>query len=277
VTVATVDKATGEMLPQQAGALSGNQVQLIKDTIAREQNLTHDELRLFLYAAERHGLDPLARQIYAVKRGGKMTIQTGIDGYRAIAARTGQYAGSDDAVFEEGEAFPRLARVTVYRFVQGQRCAFTATAYWAEYYPGDSAAGTMWRKMPHTMLAKVAEALALRKGFPAELSGLYTTDEMDQAREPVDTPAVRRTGVPAVASGGYDGPVMPFGRSKGTLLVDVSTDHLARARAWAADKGKFPSFVTAADAELARRVAPAAVSFEEVPPALATDDDALPF
>jgi len=109
-----------------------------------------------------------------------MTIQTGIDGFRAVADRTGQYIGSSDAVFEEIGNNPVQATVTVNKVVQGVIGNFTATARWSEYYPGKSQ-GFMWDKMPHTMLGKCAEALALRKAFPAQLSGLYTGDEMDQA------------------------------------------------------------------------------------------------
>jgi phage recombination protein Bet len=170
---------------EAATGMSRAQVELIKDTIARDQSLTDDECRLFLYAAERHGLDPLAKQIYAVRRQGKLTIQAGIDGLRLVAARTGEYGGTDEPGFEDaGGTYPHKATVTLYRFVQGQRCAFVGFAYWSEFYPGDGAVGTMWRKMPHTMLAKCAEANALRKAFPAELSGLYTTDEMAQAAKP---------------------------------------------------------------------------------------------
>ena len=164
------------------------QVELIKRTIA--VGATHDELQLFLYQAKRTGLDPLSRQIHFVKRKDKGTIQTAIDGYRLIADRTGKYAGSDDYLFDEGipqylhmtsvKEHPRTATVTVYKSVDGMRVAFTATAGWTEYFPGD-AQGFMWRKMPYLMIGKCAEALALRKAFPAELSGIYTNEEMMQA------------------------------------------------------------------------------------------------
>jgi len=129
------------------------------------------------------------KQIHAVKRWNaklgrdEMTVQVGIDGYRLIADRTGLYAGNDEAIFDR-EPKPTKATVTVYKIVQGQRCAFTATARWSEYYPGDKQ-GFMWNKMPCVMLGKVAETLALRKAFPAELSGLYTQEEMDQADKEV--------------------------------------------------------------------------------------------
>ena len=154
------------------------QVDLIKSQIA--VGATDDELKLFLHVADKAGLDPLSRQIYFIKRSGKMTIQTGIDGFRAVADRTGQYVGSSDPTFEDNGKIPAKATVTVNKVVGGVVGNFTATARWEEYYPGKSQ-GFMWDKMPHTMLGKCAEALALRKAFPAQLSGLYTGDEMDQA------------------------------------------------------------------------------------------------
>jgi hypothetical protein len=101
---------------------------------------------------------------------------------RTRAAESGEYAGNDDPVFAylDGAKNPQTASVTVYRMVQGQRCGFTATARWAEYYPGD-AQGWAWKKMPHIMLGKCAEGLALRKAFPQQLAGLYAAEEMDQA------------------------------------------------------------------------------------------------
>jgi hypothetical protein len=72
------------------------QTQLISTTIA--PGCSNDELRLFAYACQRTGLDPFSKQIYAIKRGGKMTIQAGIDGLRSIAERTGQLDGSDDVL-----------------------------------------------------------------------------------------------------------------------------------------------------------------------------------
>ena len=158
--------------------ITPDQVDLIKSQIA--VGATDDELKLFLHVADKSGLDPLSRQIYFIKRSGKMTIQTAIDGFRAIADRTGQYIGSSDAVFEEIANKPIKATVTVNKVVQNVIGNFTATARWDEYYPGKSQ-GFMWDKMPHTMLGKCAEALALRKAFPAQLSGLYTGDEMAQA------------------------------------------------------------------------------------------------
>ena len=154
------------------------QVELIKRTLA--VGATDDELKLFLHQCKRTGLDPLSRQIYFMKRGGKVTIQTSIDGFRAIAERSGDYAGQDEPVWgKDGD--DAFCKVTVYRFRDNVRYpAAVGVAFWKEYVP-QAGQDFMWKKMPRTMLAKVAEALALRKAYPSDLSGLYTGDEMEQS------------------------------------------------------------------------------------------------
>lgn len=173
--------------PPQETVWSYEQISLIKNTVAK--GATDDELKLFLYTAKRTGLDPLTKQIHFVKRGGSMTIQTGIDGYRAIAERTGQLAGIEDAKYELGDTeLPIKATVTIYRVVKGLRVPFEASARWNEYVP--KGGSFMWQKMPFLMLGKVAEALALRKAFPMNLSGLYTNEEMQQAETPTNSVVV---------------------------------------------------------------------------------------
>lgn len=166
------------------------QLQLLKDTVAKDT--TNDEFKVFCYAVQRTGLDPFVKQIYAVKRNGTVTVQVGIDGFRLIAHRTGQFAGNDEIIFDN-ELSPKKAIARVYRLVNGVRCAFTGVARWSEYYPGDKL-GFMWKKMPCVMLGKVAESIALRMAFPAELSGLYTKEEMHQAEQQEEVkPPVAKT------------------------------------------------------------------------------------
>lgn len=167
--------------PTNQISFSNSQLDIIRNDICK--GATSEELEYFLNVCKRSGLDPFSKQIYSVKRRDKIkgevrSIQTSIDGYRLIAHRTGICAGIDEAIFDD-EKKPNKATVTVYRLVGGVRCPFTATARWIEYYPQQN--GFMWDKMPCVMLGKCAEALALRKAFPAEMSGLYTNEEMAQA------------------------------------------------------------------------------------------------
>lgn len=164
---------------------------IIRTLIAPDVN--NDEMALFLEVCRSTGLNPLMRQVYAIVRNKDdekkraMTIQTGIDGYRLLAARTGALAGIDDPVYDtEDGKHPNRATVTVYRLISGQRVPFTATARWREYaaLTKDGQPVAMWAKMPWLMLGKCSEALALRRAFPAELSGVYTGEEMAQADNP---------------------------------------------------------------------------------------------
>lgn len=181
-----------EAAPLVARVYDREQIDLIKDTVAK--GATDTELRLFLYQCQRTGLDPLLKQIHAVKRWDSssrrevMAIQVGIDGYRLIADRTGRYAGNEDAEFgpaidDGGRPVPGWAKVTVYKIVAGEPRPFSAKVFWREYAgrKKDGSLNSFWRDKPCTMLSKVAEAHALRKAFPAELSGVYTREEMDQA------------------------------------------------------------------------------------------------
>jgi phage recombination protein Bet len=194
----------------QDGRLTGDQVALLKRTIAA--GTSDDELALFVQTCDRTGLDPFARQIFAVMRNQKdrktgnwtqvMTIQTSIDGYRLIAQRTGQYAGQTPKEWcgKDGKWVdvwlastpPAAARVGVYR--QGFAEPLFAVALWSEY----SQDNQMWKKMPALMLAKCAESLALRAAFPAEMSGIYTAEEMGQGE--LEPPAVARADAAPVVS-----------------------------------------------------------------------------
>ena len=171
------------------GDYTREQVDLIKSTVAAG---TSDlEFQMFMEVARTMGLSPLQKQIHAVMRWDnqekrqKMVIQTGIDGYRLIAARTGAHLGTTDAVYgpPNKDGYPEWAQVTTKRLVHGQIAEFPATAFWDEYVQKikEGTPNSMWRGRPRGQLGKCAEALALRKAFPAELSGVYSDIEMQQA------------------------------------------------------------------------------------------------
>jgi phage recombination protein Bet len=156
---------------------------LIKRTICK--GATDDELELFIHACKHTGLDPFMKQIHAVKRKSKngdvMTIQTGIDGLRLIADRSGNYAPGREPTFQY-DTNGRVKSATSFikkRTGDGVWHEVSATAFYSEYKP--TYTNDFWENKAHIMLSKCAEALALRKAFPAEMSGLYTAEEMEQA------------------------------------------------------------------------------------------------
>jgi phage recombination protein Bet len=185
--------------------LDDEKIQLIRRTIAR--GATMDELALFIEQCRRTGLDPFARQIYSVRRKQwnslsrayeeAQVIQVSIDGFRLIADRTHKYAGQvgpwwcgTDGEWKEvwlSSEPPSAAKVGVLRHDFHQ--PLFATALYKSYVQTNSQGDPVsrWKTDPAGMLAKCAEALALRRAFPHEMSGLYTTEEMEQADNPTST------------------------------------------------------------------------------------------
>jgi phage recombination protein Bet len=179
--------------PEQAAVLQQSGI---------DNEVTSAELASFLHLCQRTQLDPFSRQIYLIgrwdRRAGRkvFTPQTSIDGYRVTAhraaAKAGHKLGYEDTLWcdSSGRWFdvwlsnepPAAAKVVVVR--DGQR--FPAVAKYSEYVQTgkeDKPIG-LWGKMPATMTAKCAEALALRMAFPNDLAGVYTAEEMAQADNP---------------------------------------------------------------------------------------------
>lgn len=198
MTSTAVEAAQGGSVLAMRGEMTGEQVELIKRTIAK--GASNDELALFMAQVTRTGLDPFSRQIYCIARyDGKLKrevfqTQVSIDGARLVAQRSGEYAGQTPVYWTaDGREWlevwldqdpPKAAKVGVYR--RGFSEAIWAVATWDQYvqtYRKDNAVhvSPMWQKMGALMLGKCAEMLALRKAFPMELSGLYAPEEMSQA------------------------------------------------------------------------------------------------
>lgn len=157
------------------------------------------DLAVFLNYTQRTGLDPYARQIYMISRwtkdGTKWTIQASIDGLRIVAQRSREYAGQTpvewcgpDGVWKDvwlGSDAPAAARVGVLRTSFKEPLYSVAllseyAAVFTDKKAGETKPMGLWGTKPAGMLAKCAEALALRKAFPMDLSGLYTPEELER-------------------------------------------------------------------------------------------------
>jgi phage recombination protein Bet len=196
----------------------------------------HTEFDQFMHVSASLGLDPLKKQIYAFvfnkddadRR--RMSIVVGIDGFRSIAKRSGNYRPdgkaprfvTDPALVDPGANPLGLvsAEVTVYQRAHGDWWPVTAIAFWDEYAPlitsewqgkkGERRLVQLdkpmldpkkenWRKMGRLMLAKCAEAAAIRRAWPEDLSAIYSDEELDRAHtidltasEIVESEAVER-------------------------------------------------------------------------------------
>lgn len=204
-----------------AGQVTPDQIK----TLAQAGVIPHDTppamLEVFAYACKQHNLSPFKKEIYLVKYNSQQGPQyhniVGIDGFRVKASRTGQHGGIDDprynlqangsyetaAQVKVSGKLPVSCTITVYRLISGQRCPFTATVIFDEYYPAVAAAHGGGKQvfskaatMPFNMIAKCAEAKALKMAFSDELAGLHIEEEAAAFEETTITAAEIK---PAVA------------------------------------------------------------------------------
>lgn len=178
---------------------SDARIEMVRNTVAK--GAPAEQFSAMIDIAKRRNLDPLARQISLIRFGSSWQMIVTIDGYRAIAAQTGEFAGKDAPVFtwpdapdqidgrpnpavftNAGKRKPESCTVTVYKLIRGNPYPFSATVYFDEFDTGNN----RWNTGPKGQLAKVAESHALRMAFPSVISGTYTEEEMEHVG-PVET------------------------------------------------------------------------------------------
>jgi phage recombination protein Bet len=198
-------------MPKGVGEIDERQWRVLCESIFPSAK-TPEAIVLALDYCRARSLDPFKRPVNIVPMWNSQlrreveTVWPGINEVQITAARTGAYAGMDEPkwgpdvhrVFEgmkkwkddDGKwkeeqvkqelTFPEWCSVTVYRMVDGQRCAFTEPVYWLEAYATQgktNVPNAMWSKRPRGQVLKVAKAFSLRAAFPE--SGEYTAEEME--------------------------------------------------------------------------------------------------
>lgn len=172
-------------------------IETLKATVAK--GATDAEFRMFTEICRATGLNPFKKEVWFIKAGDRPQIMTGIHGFYAIANGNSDFDGVEVGVIgRAGEYLPQTypgndyigAWAKVYR--KDRRLPTEGIAMLADY---DKGSGN-WRTMKRVMICKCAESVALRKAFPQQLNGLYTSEEMpttysepraEIAPEPIET------------------------------------------------------------------------------------------
>lgn len=254
---------------------TAEKIELIKHTVA--QGSTDLELKFFIEQCKRTGLDPVTRQIYFIKDNkGKVNIQTSIDGLRLIAERSGDYQGQTPAQWcgDDGkwvdvwlsDKLPAAARVGVWK--KNFREPLYAVAVFSEYAQRtrEGNLNYIWDSKPALMISKVAEALALRKAFPNDMSGIYTQDEYTPETDKpkavtkvtvVDPAIIQPSELPKshekedshivhVQDPGY---IIKFGKFKGQVISSIEINELLNYAGWIENAAKEAGKPMKADAQ----------------------------
>ena len=179
---------------------NGEEVRLSANMVKRylvsgdAQNVTDQEVMMFMTLCRYQHLNPFLREAYLVKYGNNpATIVTGKDTFTKRAERNEKYNGKaagiivqkKDGSIEQREGTVHLKDETIVGgwakiFIKGREPEMTTVSF--DEYVGkkkDGSVNGQWATKPATMIRKVAVVQALREAFPEDFGGLYSPEEMD--------------------------------------------------------------------------------------------------
>ena len=188
----------------------GNQITLNKGIVKQflvngdAQNVTDQEVVMFIKLCQYQGLNPFLREAYLIKYGSQpATIVTGKAALEKRAARCEKFRG-----FEAGVAVVSAEGKLEYRsgtlvlpgeelvggwaevYVEGFDRPVKAAVSLEEYIgrKKDGSVNAQWSTKPATMIRKVAKMQALPEAFPEDFQGMYSAEEMNVAEEMPEIP-----------------------------------------------------------------------------------------
>lgn len=173
------------------------------------QNVTDQEVMMFLTLCKYQHLNPFLREAYLVKYGtSPATIVTGKDTFTKRANRNPNYKGKQAGIIvqdtqtgevEYREGTFRLPTESIVGgwakiFIEGKEAEYNTVSF--DEYAGrkrDGSLNSQWASKPATMIRKVAVVQALREAFPDEFGAMYSPEEMGDVNEVIpedDIPVV---------------------------------------------------------------------------------------
>lgn len=230
------DGSTVDVAIARFTADSGQEITVTPQDVQRFvcPKATVQELGLFMAYCQAHRLDPIgAKDAYLIKYGSEgARIVTNYQVFNRRARQFPDYRGIESGVVvlggdgqvnhKPGSAvyeWERLIGAWARVHVAGWEAPVYAEIALSDYDTGKS----QWAKMPGVMAEKVAKSVAWRTAYPEEFSGMYTSEEMGQARQqPVEAKAVPVEA--KVERPGVDERLVPLMERVGTLkaLTGVS-------------------------------------------------------
>lgn len=145
-------------------------------------NLTATELTQFCLICKLHNLNPLKKEVYAIKYNGKFQIVVNYYEYLKIAEKSGQLEFFNvDVIYNDDKTIDKA----VFTGKRKDRSKEIKMEFPFKEWNQQQA---LWRSKPHFMIEKVALANGLRRLFPLDIAPLPYTKEEDYITVDINEP-----------------------------------------------------------------------------------------